>query len=245
MLSYLLAGLIGVSNMIIWGLYGDLMVEKFYLRKVVRSLVLGLVWAGLIYTIDPAMPLLVVALVTIALERCSTEIYKALYRTEDQSKYLIPSEPFAHISLLTRRLLAIATISIIVICLYLDPISSLPSLLIAVITGFIIAVGGMAKDAPHEGFEKLKFFRSPAIALITYLGLSLLYPEIGGTYLLLSIAGGERIISEFYKKILRGKVPGKFNLKTYSKPWQNARRWLLPIYAANIALLISLIFVGE
>ena len=219
------------------------MVEKFRLRKVIRSFIIGIGWAGLLYLIDPSTQLLIVALTVIALERCSTEIYKALYRTEDQSKYLIPSEPFRHLPLLPKRLLSAALIILLGLGLYIDPISTLPTLLIALLTGFIIAIGGMAKDAPHEGFEKLKFFRSPAVALAIYLLLIILFPGLGGIYLLLAIAGGERIVSEFYKKILNGKVPGKFKSKTYNVRWKAIRKWLLPAYAANIALFITLFFI--
>lgn len=243
MLLFMLAGFIGVSNMILWGIYGDLMVEKFYKRKVLRSIILGLGWAGVLYLIDPSTPLFLVALIAIALERCSTEIYKALYRIEGQSKYLIPSDPFRKLPVWIKRTSAIILILALAWLLYSDPISAMPHLLIAIVTGMIVAVGGMAKDAPHEGFEKLKFFRSPVVALAIYFLVSQLFPEVGGIYLLLAIAGGERIVSEFYKKILNGKVPGKFKSKSYNTRWKSVRKRLLPLYGISVVLLSSLIFM--
>ena len=78
--------------MILWGLYGDLLVEKFNVLKVFRSILIAILWSILLFIINPNLPLFVVALVVISLERITTEIYKALVRQEDQGKYKIPSD---------------------------------------------------------------------------------------------------------------------------------------------------------
>src|SRR4029079_6854784 len=92
MIYHLLFGLLGVCNMILWGLYGDLLVEKFEWFKVLRSIVFALFWSALLFFIHPQLPLFIVALVVICLERITTEIYKLLIRVEDQKKYKIPSD---------------------------------------------------------------------------------------------------------------------------------------------------------
>ena len=92
MLPYLLSGLLGVSNMILWGVYGDLLAEDFSALKIVRSIMLGIIWSLFLFYINPELPLVIVALSVISLERISTEIYKAFLRSEDQRKYAIPSD---------------------------------------------------------------------------------------------------------------------------------------------------------
>src|SRR5687767_13041682 len=89
---YIIAGLLGVSNMIFWGVYGDLLLEPFSFKKVLRSLILGLVYSVYLYWVNNQLPLILVVLIVIAFERLTTEIYKALIRDERQVKYKIPSD---------------------------------------------------------------------------------------------------------------------------------------------------------
>ena len=99
------------------------------------------------------------------------------------------------------------------------------------------------KDAPFEGFHFIKFLRSPIVALVLGSLISMSYPEISGKYLLLATAGGERMISEFYKKILKGRIPGKFKETRLNGNWRTKRKWLLPFYAASVIGIIVLVYI--
>ncbi|NHK32446.1 MAG: hypothetical protein FK730_13915 [Asgard group archaeon] len=242
MIFYILSGLLGVTNMILWGLYGDLLVEKFNILKVFRSVLLGVLWSIFLFIINPNLPLFVIALITISLERISTEIYKALIRVEDQSKYKIPTHWDIGINRNLKLQYAILIFLIIGMALYSKDIY-INKIYLILITGFFCALGGMTKDAPHEGFSLLKFFRSPVVSIIVGVGIYFLFPDIYGKFFVLAIAGGERIISEFYKKIVRGRVPGKFKQKEFNEIWMRQRKNLLFLYAFNIIGLVNLILV--
>src|SRR3989338_9458109 len=91
-IDYLIAGQVGVMNMIIWGIYGDLLAEKFSNFKVLRSLLFAGIASTFLFFVNKHTPLFVIALTTISFERFATEIYKAFIRDERQGKYLIPSD---------------------------------------------------------------------------------------------------------------------------------------------------------
>lgn len=242
MITYIFAGLLGVINMILWGLYGDLLVEKFSVLKVFRSLALAVFWSIFIFVISPHLPLFVVALSVISLERITTEIYKALIRVEKQDKYKIPSD--LNIKTNQKLKFAIGVFLIVTLGVFIYYIEiPIDKIYLTLAIGFLIAIGGMLKDAPHEGFDKIKFFRSPLVAIVVALGINYLFLNISGKIFVLSVAGGERIISEFYKKIYKGRVPGKFKQKEFSKIWIRKRKKLLVLYFLDIAGLIALVFI--
>ncbi len=242
MITYILSGILGVINMILWGLYGDSLVEKIRASKILRSIVIGILWSILLFFINPNLPLLIVALVIISLERITTEIYKALIRVENQNKYKIPSDLNIKINYQLKFVTGVFLILIIGFLIYYIEIS-MNKIYLTLIIGFIVALGGMLKDAPYEGFDKIKFFRSPLVAIVVGLGINFLFPNIPGKYFLLSITGGERIISEFYKKIFRGRIPGKFKQKEFNKIWVKQRKKLLVLYFIDIIGLIILAFI--
>lgn len=106
-------------------------------------------------------------------------------------------------------------------------ISNSNRIVLLLLAGFSTALGGMLKDAPYEGFELLKFFRSPIIALTIGLPLIYFFPTLELKYLLFSVWGGERIVSEYYKKIIRGMSPGKFKVDAHqpkNKDWLAKRK---------------------
>lgn len=51
--GYLLAGVLGVGNMILWGVYGDLLLERFSVIKVIRSLVVAVIFSIYISLVVP------------------------------------------------------------------------------------------------------------------------------------------------------------------------------------------------
>lgn len=79
---FIFAGLLGVGDVISWGIYGDLLAEKFHPLSIIRSLILGLIYSVCIFIKSPNLPLIIVVLSVIALERSTTELYKALIRDQ-------------------------------------------------------------------------------------------------------------------------------------------------------------------
>ena len=84
---------------------------------------------------------------------------------------------------------------------------------VGMIAGFAVAVGGAIKDAPYEGFDQLKFLRSPIIGIIEgHLLQTAFAPQLtvlSATILFLASVGAERITTEVYK-LVRAKKPMKF-----------------------------------
>lgn len=163
--------------MILWGVYGDLLVERFDITKVLRSILLGIIRSVVVFLTNPMLPLFVVALVVISLERATTELYKALIRHEDQTKYQIPSDLNIKINQNIKRCIGVLLIILIGILVYTVEIP-VANVYLIVIIGFIIALGGMLKDAPYEGFDLIKFFRSPGVAVAVGALLMTLFPSL-------------------------------------------------------------------
>ncbi|MEK7579005.1 MAG: hypothetical protein AAB460_00515 [Patescibacteria group bacterium] len=240
---YLFSSFLGVSNMILWGLYGDLLVENFDVKKVFRSLVFGLVAGCFFYLLNDSLPLLLVALSAIAIERLLTEMYKALWRLEDQSKYKIPSDLGIRCNVLTRRIVFLFLVLVLFFVLW-NVAVTVSGIVAGLLVGLCVAIGGAMKDAPYEGFQPIKFLRSPVIALLSGLLLVFLFPNTPGLFFLLGVGGLERIVSEFYKKIVRGRIPGKFreSLKENAS-WRKNRKYLLVLYVTDIVALFDLLFI--
>lgn len=113
--------------------------------------------------------------------------------------------------------------------------------MLLLLAALLPGIGGALKDAPYEGFDRLKFFRSPIVILIVGIVLKRLFPNLEDKYFLLSLWGAERIISECYKKIINGHVPGKFrrDLHHHLKPsWKTYRKILLVPYCACLMVIV-------
>ena len=240
---YLLAGTIGVINMVLWGLYGDLLVEKFELSKILRSLFFGIVYSIFLFFVDSRLPLFVVALIVITMERTTTEIYKALIRNESQEKYDIPSDLNLKGSRAAKRVIGYLLIAILLALFYVVDLR-VPNVILLVFISIIPAIGGAAKDAPYEGFSPVKFLRTPVVSLAVGVFLIWVFPNLDPKFFLVAVPGGERIISECYKKIIRNKIPGKFKQSLrINEIWRQKRQKLLFAYALNIlALFCILVF---
>lgn len=243
-LAYLVAGIIGSSNAILWGVYGDLLVEKFEGIKVARSLVIGGFVAIYLYLLNPNLPIFIVTLLVIAFERSLTEIYKALLRREDQSKYQIPSDLNFKLNYGIKFVLGVLLIAFLLATFFVIDFSA-DNLWLALVGGVIVAIGGAAKDAPYEGFDKLKFWRSPVVGVAFGIFLFTFFKDLPSKYFLIAVPGGERIISESYKKIVKGKIPGKFksSLKR-NKKWLERRKNILYLYGLNVASIVLLFLIA-
>jgi hypothetical protein len=229
-MTLLLAAAVGLMagvHTATWGMYKDAPHEGFsrwkYARSIVLATVIGVIVSA-VWGLDPrrAADLVVLFGATYAVERALAEIYKTFLRDEDQSKYFIPMQ-FAIFGKVVRsrggRLLAGAgyvavLLAMVVLVSWLDRTLPDPKPLWLVVAigglgGWISAFGGAWKDAPKEGFQIFKFFRSPIIASLFALGLSNLTDDL--VLVTLAATGFCVATTETYKTFFFPSVPrGKF-----------------------------------
>ena len=179
-----------------------------------------------------------------AAERGIVEVWKTFVRREDQSKYFIPMQftirgaPVGHGARLAAgagyvAMLALGLIAIARIDAAAEGSVRLAATAIAgLAVGLVIALGGAWKDAPKEGFDPLRFFRSPAMTvawsmLLSGLTDSVLQAAVGAI-------GFERATAETYKTFCFPSRPrGKFAGKPILFPEMLAhRRRLVPAFVA-------------
>jgi hypothetical protein len=247
-----IAALIGVlagTHAAIWGMYKDSIHEGFKTKSFFRSIVLGGFAATAIQTVlrlplpHPSSLVLLFGL-AYALERGAVEVWKTFVRQEDQSKYFIPMQfsvrgvpvtsPWlrvfagaAYVSALVAALLGISRIDA---ALTAPPLAR--AALIGIGVGVIVAIGGCWKDAPKEGFDLLKFFRSPLMTLFYAMALAMICHS--AVQIAVAAVGFERATVETYKKFFfPTKAPGKFRGMPMLYPDMFVRRrYFVPIYVA-------------
>lgn len=238
-----------------WGMFKDCLFEGFSWRKYVRSVVLALVLALVVQRLIPlpfdAAGVLLLFGLTYVLERGVTEWSKEFLRREDQSKYFIPMQ-FAVMGRPVQspglRLLAGAGYAVAV-TLVVIAVRRLGATFHqgAWLTGFVVsatvagisAVGGAWKDAPLEGFQFLKFFRSPAVGgawggVLCLLSSDLVAVSFGAL-------GFTIATIETWKKFRQPyTAPGKFSGKTVRFPelgrW---RRRFVPVLISVWGLVVG------
>ena len=213
-----------------WGMFKDAPHEGFSWGRYFRSAWVGAVMAGIAYAVarpdlSTAGTRVVFFGVVYVLERGAIEFWKTFLRNEDQSKYFIPMQ-FAVFGRLVhgrgKRLGIGLAIAGAVILAFLAihftsrggavPRSIVLVLLIGSIGGWISAFLGAWKDAPIEGFETLKFFRSPVAAGLYAVLLSPFttsYLAIAMAALGYTIATLETYKTFFFPSKPRGKFAGK------------------------------------
>lgn len=231
-----------------WGMYKDAPYEGFSYPRYFRSAVVGACvgpilapFAGVDLRTAPGM--IVFFGLCYVCERGIIEFYKTFLRDEDQSKYFIPMQLAVFGKPVKSR-----RVRIIVGCAYAGIILAIMGgvevvdrfvldakpiwllVLVGTIGGWISAFGGAWKDAPLEGFETLKFFRSPLIAatyayLMTFFTDRLILvtvPALGFT-----IATTETYKTFFFPSKPRGKFAGK----AIQFPEMMTRRYrFVPVY---------------
>lgn len=181
----ILTGLISGLHTSTWGMYKDSPHEGFTWPKYFRSMIVGAIYAPIVWQltgldITTATGIFLLWGSTYLAERATLEIWKTFLRTEDQSKYFIPMQlhVFGKVveSKRDRYIAAFFYVGGIVLVGWgLISLWNLYKsgglgwnpyviLLFLSVGGWISAFGGAWKDAPLEGFEWFKFFRSPGIA---------------------------------------------------------------------------------
>ena len=221
-----------------WGMYKDSPHEGFTWPKYFRSTIVSALFAPFLYWLfqQTAHPLDVTTSRGIFLlwgsvyvaERGVVEVWKTFLRTEDQSKYFIPMQ----LSVLGRvveskrdRYIAaffyvggIVAIGYGLVQFYNAYVSGSLTwspyliLLILSVGGWVSAFGGAWKDAPLEGFETFKFFRSPGVAYFYAFIAALLtsnFIVITCCSLGFTIASIETYKTFFFPSRPRGKFQGK------------------------------------
>jgi hypothetical protein len=242
-------GLLSGTHTATWGMYKDAVHEGFTIRQFARSIWIGAIAAVLLQAVLH-LPLTVSGIVVLfglayASERGIVEVWKTFLREEDQSKYFIPMQfsvrgvpvacravriaiGAAYVAAIAGGLLAIARLDVDGVTLPSQARNALGGLTV----GVIVAIGGGWKDAPKEGFDALKFFRSPVVTVIYALLLSRLTD--GALEIAAAALGYERATAETYKTFFFPAKPrGKFAGKPVLHPDMLRRRvYFVPAYVA-------------
>ena len=219
-----------------WGMYKDAPHEGYshakYARAIVLAVALGVLSTPLLGLNLLRLDNLVVFFGCIyAGERGLEELYKTFLREEDQSKYFIPMQ--FHLALV----LGVAL-------LRLDSSGGFAPQLVFVavvggVGGWMSAFGGAWKDAPIEGFDMLKFLRSPLIASFQAFLLAHLTRNL--VVIAFAAAGYTVAIIETYKTFFFPNKPrGKFAGRPIVYPDMLARRRrFIPVYVAIWVLIVT------
>lgn len=250
-------GLLSGMHAAIWGMYKDAIHEGFTASRFARSVVLGaalgvVMYAALRLPLPSAAGMAVLFGLAYAAERGIVEVWKTFVRDESQTKYFIPMQfsvggvPVA--SRAARLAAGAAYVILVAGCLLLIAQLDLESAhrpvagrvaLVALGVGSIIAFGGAWKDAPKEGFDLLKFFRSPFMTVV----FALLLSRLTDSYLYATVAaiGYERAAAETYKTFFFPSRPrGKFAGKPILYPQMlERRRYFVPAYVAICAAVLA------
>ena len=258
----LLLGFLAGLHTATWGMYKDAPHEGFTWFRYFRSPLVGLVMALIAYLVarpnlgSAGQRVLFFGLVYV-LERGAIEFWKTFLRDEDQSKYFIPMQ-FAVFGRIihgkAQRLLIGIPLALIIVLVFLavhwlsrgmTPSGGVPILivfLVASISGWISAFLGAWKDAPIEGFETLKFFRSPVAAGLYGV---LLAPFTMSFLLVICAALGYTIATlETYKTFFFPSKPrGKFAGKPILHPEMLVRRQAFAVVYAGIWIFMIAGFV--
>ncbi len=246
----LLVGLAAGGHISTWGMYKDSIHEGFTVPRYLRSTFVGLFWAPVVARIvgidaTTAAGIVILFGLTYALERATTEFWKTFIRDEDQSKYFIPMQfhVFGHVPR-NRLLRLVVGLGYVAVAFGLLRVAQLVQpapgtegplwqiLLIASIGGWYSACGGAFKDAPIEGFEWFKFFRSPGSAML----YGFLVSRFTNSYVLITLCAiGYTVATlETWKTFFFPSKPrGKFAGKPITHPRMlETRQKFIPVYVA-------------
>jgi hypothetical protein len=264
MITLLLGAAVGALagiHIATWGMYKDAPHEGFtwlrYSRGIVLATVIGAAAAVVIGIDLTRAPALVVFFgVVYILERAVEEFYKTFLREEDQSKYTIPMQFHVFgrvVESRTARWAAGAGVLAAAFILFFgarmlaqSPYASSFLVIGAVGTAasWFSAFGGAWKDAPIEGFETLKFFRSPGIALCWVLILM----QFTDNLILLGLASAGYTVAtiETYKTFFFPSKPrGKFaNKPVYFPDMLKRRQRFVPAFVGVWALVVAGVVVA-
>jgi hypothetical protein len=253
-----LIGLVAGAHVSTWGMYKDAIHEGFTWPKYFRSIIIGGLLGALLGRLAPldltrAGGMVVFFGLVYACERLLLELWKSFIRVEDQSKYFIPmrfgvrGKPVMDNRI--RWTVGVAVVIVLLLCLWgtialQRAYPNLPAWLVLVtigsLGGWLTAFGGAWKDAPVEGFETFKFFRSPGISL--FWAVLVAFFTTSWVYIAVAGAGYSVATIETYKTFFFPNKPrGKFAGKPITHPRMlKVRYYFVPLYVAIwIAILVT------
>ena len=262
LLIALAIGLTAGAHTSTWGMYKDAIYEGFTYRKYFRSIALAGIIAVVVewitrLDVTRAANIVVLYGVTYVIERAILEFYKTFLREEDQSKYFIPMQFHVQGKIVQSRakrwvLGAAYAIGVALVVIGLHRLQradlQIPAIAVVFIIGsfggWISAFGGAWKDAPIEGFETFKFFRSPLIALT----FALMLAGFTTNYVFIAMGALGYTIGtiETYKTFFFPNKPrGKFAGKTIQFPDMLERRQkFVPLYVAIWLAVITTFIIA-
>jgi hypothetical protein len=253
----ILIGIVAGAHISTWGMYKDSIHEGFTWPKYFRSVAVGASIAVvllLVTGIDLLRPAGMVVFfgLVYAFERLTLELWKGFIREEDQSKYFIPMQfGVGGKPVQDRRIRWSAGVGVVLLLavtawgvhLLQAARPDLPPWLVLVtigsLGGWLTAFGGAWKDAPVEGFETLKFFRSPGISFLWAVVLAFFTEN--WIFIGVGAAGYSVATIETYKTFFFPNKPrGKFAGKPILFPEMLAmRRYFVPVYVTLWALILG------
>ena len=244
----------------LWGAFKDGPYEGFKLRTFPRSIYFHIVIFSLLYIIpyfsDNLLKLNLVELffLVMGIERFLAEIYKGFFRTEDQSKYFVPSRitffgRYVGSDLLRYGIGSLIILIVFAFLLVEIPIESYWSyLVVAYATGCVVALGGAYKDAPFEGFKPFKFQRSGMVlAMFSPLFFFIADQDkpLSLGFLIYMNGGLERFTVEYYKTYVQRNMSGKFKPDLPRLQDQLDTRERFHYLALIIIISLVLLYVNE
>jgi len=261
----LIVGLaVGLHNAT-WGMYKDAPHEGFSWATYFRSVIAGVIYGPLVARFfDLDMTMLGNMLITFgaaySLERITMEVYKTFIRVEDQSKYFIPMQlsvfgkPVKSYGarLFFGFLYVLILLLISVGMYYLNEayqsgsINWSPWLLLlpCSVFGWVSAFGGAWKDAPIEGFETFKFFRSPGVAYF-FAFIASLYTTNLLIITMCSIGFTIATIETYKTFFFLDRPRGKFQEMPITHPEMlTKRKRFVPLYAGIWIFVLTCAIVG-
>ena len=252
-----LVGVLAGTHTATWGMYKDSIHEGFTFLRYSRSIWVATFVSPVAYTLAGldafrvADLVILFGLVYIG-ERGLTEFWKVFIRDEDQSKYFIPMQFHVNGRVIKHRgaRLAIgipyagAVVALILLIKWVqDTNTSVPFWVLLVtlgsLGGWVSAIGGSWKDAPIEGFEWFKFFRSPVVAMLYALLLSNFTRDL--IVIALAAEGFTVATLETWKTFFFPSKPrGKFAGKPILFPHMlEMRQYFIPVYATIWVIVVS------
>jgi len=243
-----LVGLLAGTHTATWGMYKDAPHEGFTFLRYSRSILLSTFLAPVTYGVlgldaTRIADLVILFGLVYVLERGLTEFWKTYVRTEDQSKYFIPMQfhVFGQVvrSRAVRLAVGIPHVALVIAIIFLvarlqDTLAHVPLWILALtvgsLGGWISAFFGAWKDAPLEGFETFKFFRSPVVAGAYALLLSGLTQDL--VVIAMAAEGFTVATLETWKTFFFPSKPrGKFAGKPVLFPSMlHTRQYFVPVY---------------
>ena len=261
----LITGLAAGLHNSTWGMYKDSPHEGFTWPKYFRSAIAGLIYGPLVWyffelDLSKAANILVLFGGTYVCERLTMEVYKTFIRREDQSKYFIPMQ----LSVFGKPVksygarLFVGFLYVLIVVLIGWGVYSLNEayhsgnlnwnpyliLLICSVGGWVSAFGGAWKDAPLEGFETFKFFRSPGVAYF-FAFIAALFTNNIMLITMCSIGFTVATIETYKTFFFPSKPRGKFSGKPILFPEMlQKRQKFVPLYVCIWLFVIIMAILG-